>query len=56
MTPLVKLLKQVARLLGARTVGVLSIGLAARERQPDIGARARKKACRLGKKLAAGAR
>ena len=48
---LVKLLKYAAGLLGANTIGVLFIGLAAREKQQDIGERARKKARKLGKKL-----
>lgn len=51
-TRMVGLLKSCAGLLGARTVGVLFIGLAAGEAKPDIGERARKKARRLGKKLA----
>jgi NAD(P)H-dependent FMN reductase len=50
-TRLVKLLKDVAGLLGAETIGVLFIGLAARKQRQDIGHRARKKARRLGKKL-----
>ncbi len=49
---LVKLLKDAAGLLGARTKGVLFIGFAAKAKQQDIGERARKKARRLGKKLA----
>jgi multimeric flavodoxin WrbA len=48
---LVKLLKDAGGLLGANTIGVLFIGLAAREKQQDIGERARKKARNLGKKL-----
>ncbi len=52
MTRIVGLLKTAAGLLGAKTVGVLWIGLAAGEAKPDIGPRARKKARRLGKKLA----
>jgi multimeric flavodoxin WrbA len=51
-TGIVSLLKQAADLLGARTVGVLCIGLAAREQRQDIGLRAKKKARRLGKLLA----
>jgi multimeric flavodoxin WrbA len=52
MTSIVKLLKQAAGLLGAKTVGVLFIGLAAREDRQDPGERVRKKARLLGKKLA----
>jgi len=51
LSKLVKLLKDAAGLLGANTIGVLFIGLAAREKQQDIGERARKKARKLGKKL-----
>ena len=53
-TSIVKLLKRAAALLGARTVGVLFIGLAAREDRQDPGMRARKKARLLGKRLACG--
>jgi hypothetical protein len=52
LTALVGLLKTTAGLLGARTIGVLFIGLAAGEQRQDIGERARKKAQLLGKKLA----
>lgn len=52
MTPIVKLLKQAAGLLGAKSVGVLFIGLAAREKQQDLGPGLRKKARLLGKSLA----
>lgn len=48
---MVKLLKDASDLLGAKTVGVLFIGLAAKAPQQDIGERARKKARYLGKKL-----
>ncbi len=51
--PVVKLMKDAAGLLGARTVGVLFIGLAALQSQQDIGRRARNEARRLGKKLVA---
>ena len=51
-TSIVKLLKQAAGLLGAKTVGVLFIGLAARQNRQDPGERVRKKARLLGKKLA----
>ena len=56
MTTMVSLLKTSAGLLGAKTIGVLSIGLAAGELNQDIGQRARKKARRLGKKLASRSR
>ncbi len=49
-------MKNAAGLLGAKTIGVLFIGLAAGKPHPDIGARARKKARRLGQKLVAGHR
>jgi multimeric flavodoxin WrbA len=54
MTRMVGLLKGCAGLFGAKAIGVLFIGLAAGEPKPEIGSRARKKARRLGKKLAAG--
>jgi multimeric flavodoxin WrbA len=53
MTRMVGLLKSVAGLLGATTIGVIFVGLAADQAQKDIGPRARKKAQRLGRKLAA---
>jgi len=53
MSRMLGLLKSCAALLGARTVGVLWIGLVAKEPKPDIGVRARRKARRLGRKLAA---
>ena len=49
---LVKLLKDVSGLLGAKTIGMLFIGMAAKEKHQDIGERTRKKARQLGKKLA----
>ena len=49
---IVKLLKQAAALLGARTVGVLFIGLAAREKQQNLSEGVGKKARLLGRKLA----
>ena len=52
MTKIVSQLKDAAGLLGARTIGVLFIGLAAGEQRQQIGEQARKKARRLGKKLA----
>jgi multimeric flavodoxin WrbA len=51
MTRMVGLLKSCAGLLGAKTIGVLFIGLAAEEPKQDIGQRARNKARRLGKRL-----
>lgn len=55
-TRIVGLLKSAASLLGARTVGVLFIGMAARRERQDIGWWARRKARRLGRRLAAGSR
>jgi NAD(P)H-dependent FMN reductase len=52
LTRMVGLLKQVARLLGAKKVDVLFIGLAAGQQRQDIGDRARRQARKLGKKLA----
>jgi FMN-dependent NADH-azoreductase len=52
VTSIVKLLKQAAGLLGARTVGVLFIGLAARQEQQGPSEGIRKKARILGRKLA----
>jgi multimeric flavodoxin WrbA len=49
---IVKLLKQAAGLLGAKKTEVLYIGLAAMEPKPAISSRIRKKARRLGGKLA----
>jgi NAD(P)H-dependent FMN reductase len=51
-TPMVKLLREAAGLLGARTIGVLFIGLAAGEQRHQLGERARKKARHLGQELA----
>jgi multimeric flavodoxin WrbA len=45
-------LKQAARVLGARTIGVVNIGLAAGEPEPGIRERTRRRARRLGHKLA----
>jgi multimeric flavodoxin WrbA len=53
MTGIIGLMKKVSELLGARTVGVLFIGLAARRQRQEIGKRARKKSRRLGKILIA---
>lgn len=49
---MIKLLKSIAGLLGARTVGVLFIGLACVEKRQDIGERARRKARKLGARVA----
>jgi len=49
---MVKLLKNAAGLLGARTIGVLFIGLAAGKKQQDIGDRTKRTARRLGRQLA----
>ena len=51
---LVGFLKDTASILGAKTIGVVFIGLAARQERQDIGARVRKKARRMGKRLASG--
>lgn len=56
MTPVVKLLKQAAGLLGARTVGVLFVGLAARDERQELAAAVKKRAGVLGKKLVASSR
>lgn len=50
---IVKLLKSASALLGARTIGVLFIGLAAREKEQLLGKRTKDKAHRLGKRLTA---
>jgi multimeric flavodoxin WrbA len=52
MTRMVGLMKSAAGLLGARTIGVLFIGLAAARPDQPIGKRATRKARRLGCKLA----
>jgi multimeric flavodoxin WrbA len=49
---IVKLLKDAAGLLGARTIGVLFVGLAGTNEQQAIGERTKSKARRLGKRLA----
>ena len=53
-TQIVGLLKKSAAILGARTVGVLFIGLAAQQPRQEISERTRQEARRLGKKLVAG--
>jgi len=52
LTPVVKLLKQSADTLGARTGAVLFVGLAARQSRQKPGAQTIRKARRLGVKLA----
>ncbi len=49
---LIKRLKEAAGLMGARKIEVLFIGLAAKEKQQDIGEKARKRARHLGRILA----
>ncbi len=49
-----RLLKAVANLIGARTVGILFIGLAAQKQQQELSKRSKKKARLLGQKLAEG--
>ena len=51
-----RFLKDAAGLLGARTIGVLAVGLAAGEERHEIGERTRKKARRLGERLVAARR
>ena len=53
LTPMMGLMKKVARTLGAKKTDTLFIGLAAGEQHQDLGDRAKKQARRLGKKLAA---
>ena len=53
-TDIVKVLKKPARLLGAKKVHVLFIGGAAREKDSELSRKHRKKARKLGRKLAAG--
>jgi multimeric flavodoxin WrbA len=55
MTGAAGLLQQAASLLGARTVGVVRVGLAARPAPVRIPERIRRKARRLGVRLASGA-
>ena len=52
-TQIVGLLKKAAGVLGARTIGVLFIGLAAQQPRQKLSERARKDARRLGTKLVA---
>ncbi len=53
LTKIVSLLKTAAGVLGAKTIGVLFIGLAAQHPEQKLSERTRKKARRLGKKLVA---
>jgi multimeric flavodoxin WrbA len=50
-TRMIGLLKQTAGLLGAETIGVIFVGLAAREETQDLPNRIKKKARLLGKRL-----
>jgi multimeric flavodoxin WrbA len=52
MSRMVGLLKSCAGILGAKTVGVLFIGLAAGEQKHELSERTKRKARRLGRKLA----
>ena len=51
MTKIVSLLKSAADLLGARTIGILYVGLAAREEKQQISERTKSKARKFGQKL-----
>jgi len=53
ISDIVGLMKTAAGLLGAKTMGVLFIGLAAGKQQPELGERRRRRARRLGEKLVA---
>lgn len=55
-TQIVGLLKKTAGVLGARTVGVLFIGLAAQQPRQELGERTRREARSLGRKLVSGIR
>ena len=48
---IVGLLKQAAALIGAKTVGVVYVGMAAKEREQALKAGTVKKARKLGRKL-----
>jgi multimeric flavodoxin WrbA len=52
LTRISGLLKTAAAVLGARTVGVLSIGLIADKADPELSGRAKEKARKLGQRLA----
>jgi len=51
---IVKIQKDAAGLLGARTIGVIFVGLASSKKEQALGERTKNKARRLGKKLASG--
>jgi FMN-dependent NADH-azoreductase len=51
MTGMIGLMKKIARLLGAKKVDVLCIGLAARQEHQPLSERIKKKARKLGEKL-----
>ncbi len=53
ISQIIGLMKTAAGLLGAKTVGVLFIGLAAGKQKPELGERWRRRARRLGEKLVA---
>lgn len=53
VTRMVGLLKRAASLLGARQTAVLFVGMAAQEQAPTLKPRAKRRAQRLGKRLAA---
>jgi hypothetical protein len=53
-TGIVGLMKTAAGMLGAKTIGVLTIGIAARAQKQDISGRTLKKARLLGRKLVSG--
>jgi len=53
LTKMIKLLKSVAKLLGAKTIGVLFVGFAAGEQHPVLKDRVKKKARALGMRLVA---
>ncbi|NVN89674.1 MAG: flavodoxin family protein [Desulfuromonadales bacterium] len=52
LSKIVGSLKQAADVLGAKTIGVLFMGLAAQQPHQELGERTREKARKLGKKLA----
>ena len=52
LSKIVGSLKQAADVLGAKTIGVLFIGLAAQQPHQELGERTKEKAHKLGKKLA----
>jgi len=56
MTPVAKTLKQAAGVFGARTVGVVFVGFAAKEQSQEPGKRVREKARLMGERLVRGGR